>query len=183
MHRDDYLALIRLRTKVCQVYSEVQINEDQVRRFPEQGVPQELLACAQHLPEAENVTIAHVGPASRAGDMACEAHGAAKPVEKDNADDADWEEVDTTTTAAASPTEAEHEAMKFETNTAEDVIAVDHSNDPGLLETFGAFQSKLQAVNAAAARVMAAEQQLCSQSEVGVAKPDAGVEKLKNPKT
>ena len=140
-------------------------------------MPQELLACAQHLPEAENVTIAHVGPASRASDMACEAHGAAKPVEKDNADDADWEEAGTTTHTAESPTEAEHETMKFETNTAEDVIAVDHSNDPGVLETFAAFQTKLQAVNAAAARVMAAGQQHSSQSEVSVAKPDAGVEK------
>jgi hypothetical protein len=177
VHRDDYLALIRLRKKVCQVYSDVQLNEEQVRRFPEQGVPQELLECAQHLPEAENVNVAHVGPASRKGDMACEAHGAAKPIGKDDADDADWEEVDTTTAEAVQLTETEQETMKFETNTAEDVIAVDHSNDPGIHETFAAFQTKLQAVNAAATRVMAAEQQLFSQTEVGASKPDADVEK------
>ena len=109
--------------------------------------------------------------------MACEAHGAAKPVEKDDADDADWEELDTTTADAGSLTQAEHERMKFETNTAEDVIAVDHSNDPGLLETFTAFQTKLQAVNAAATRVMAAQHQLFSHSQVGASKPNADDEK------
>ena len=112
------------------MYAEVELNEEQVRRFPEQGVPQELLACAQHLPETENVHVAHVGPASRAVDVACDAHGAAKPVTEDTTDNPDWEELDTVAVDAALPTEAEHEKMNFETNTAEDVIAVDHSNDP-----------------------------------------------------
>ena len=67
------------------------------------------------------------------------------------------------------PTEAKHEKMNFETNAAEDVIAVDHSNDPGLLETFAAFQTKLHAVNMAAARVMVVERQHALQSEAGVA--------------
>ena len=58
----------------------------------------------------------------------------------------------------AKPTEAEQERQAFETNTAEDVIAVDHSSDPGLLETFAAFQTKLSAVQEAAARVIAVEQ-------------------------
>ena len=84
VRREDYLALIRLRRQVCPVYAEVPLNEDQVRRFPEQGVPEELLACAQHLPETENLRVTQVGPATRAAAVPCDAHGAAK-----NADDVD----------------------------------------------------------------------------------------------
>ena len=38
-------------------------------------------------------------------------------------------------------------------------IAVDHTNDPGLLETFAAFQIKLHAVQEQAACVLATEPQ------------------------
>ena len=41
---------------------------------------------------------------------------------------------------AAVPTEAESAKIEFETNTAEDVIAEDHSNNPGRLEIFAAFR-------------------------------------------
>ena len=44
VNRDDYLALIRLRKQVCQVYAEIPLNEEQVQRFPEHGVPNELQA-------------------------------------------------------------------------------------------------------------------------------------------
>ena len=87
--------------------------------------------------------------------MACDAHGASKPDAEKDADDADWEELDARTTK---PTDAEQERQAFETNSAETVIAVDHSTDPGLLETFTAFQTKLHALQEAAARVMAAAQ-------------------------
>ena len=59
---------------------------------------------------------------------------------------------------ATKPTDAEEERQHFETNTAEDVIAVDHSNAPGLLETFAAFQTKLTARQEAASRVIAVQQ-------------------------
>ena len=102
-------------------------------------MPRELLACAQSLPEAQHVCVTQVGPASRAGDVACDAYGAAKPVVEQNADDTLWEDLDTKYGDAAKPTDAEQERQAFETNTAEDVIAVDHSNDPGLLEAVAAF--------------------------------------------
>ena len=55
-------------------------------------------------------------------------------------------------------TDAERERQTFETNSVEDVIAVDHSNDPGLLETFAAFQTKLSVMSQAASRIIALEQ-------------------------
>jgi hypothetical protein len=179
VQRDDYLALIRLRRRVCQVYAEVEVNEEQVNRFPEKGVPEELIACAQYLPEAANAKVAHVGPGTREVDVACNAHGvacnahgAAKPVETDSADADDWEEMNTNTVDAAEPTEAERSRMEFETNTAEDIIAVDHASEPGVLETFAAFQTKLQALSMAAGRVIAAERQQDLQTDVSVAKPN-----------
>ena len=180
VNRDDYLALIRLRKLVCPVYAEVALNEEQVAGFPERGVPQQLLACAQQLPEAAGVSVAQVGPASRTVDVACDAHGAAKPVSADTTDDAEWEELDSNAVDPTLPSEAERQKMEFETNTAEDIIAVDHSNDPGLLETFAAFQTKLQTLNTAAARVMATMSRssvdaAVPDDKVGVAKPNENV--------
>ena len=131
VRQSDYLALIRLRKLVCPLYAEIALNEERVRQFPEHGVPRELLACAQHLPEVQNVSIAQVGPASRPVDVACDAHGAAKPHAEQNADDMEWEDLGTEGREPAKPTEAEQERQAFETNTAEDVIAVGHSSDPG----------------------------------------------------
>ena len=56
------------------------------------------------------------------------------------------------------PTDAEQERQHYDTNTAEDVIAVDHSSEPGLLETFAAFQTRLMALQEAAPRVIDVEQ-------------------------
>ena len=75
-------------------------------------------------------------------DVACDAHGAAKPNAAQDDDGEDWEDVDDGSLEATKPTDAEQERQNFDTNTAEDVIAVDHSNEPGLLETFAAFQTK-----------------------------------------
>ena len=170
VHRDTYLALIRLRKQVCQTYQEVSLDEARVAAFPEHGVPAEITRCAQHLPEAEKVSITQVGPASRKVDLTCDAHGAEQPDAAADGDAVDWEPLDTKGPEACKPTEAEQERQAFETNTAEDVIAVDHSNDPGLLETFAAFQTKLHAVQEAAARVVAVEHRRVSETS-GVAEP------------
>ena len=84
-----------------------------------------------------------MGPASRTVDVACDDHDASKPVVGQASDDAEWENADSATGGPCSCTDAERQRMEVETNTAEDVIAVDHSNGPGLLETFTAFQVKL----------------------------------------
>ena len=72
---------------------------------------------------------------------------------------------------ATKPTDAEQERQNFETNTAEDVIAVDHSNAPGLLETFGAFQTKLAALHEAASRVIAKQHSQAEETESSVGTP------------
>ena len=134
-------------------------------------MPQELLACAQHLAEIENVCVAQVAPASRLVDVACDAHGAATPDAEQECEDEDWEQLDDATLEAAKPTDAEKERQAFDTNTAEDVIAVDHSNQPGLLETFAAFQTKLTALQEAASRVMTAQQRQAEETESSVRTP------------
>ena len=146
VQRDSYLAIVRLRKKGCSTYAEVPLDEERVGNWPEHGVPHELLACAQHLPETENVNVTQIGPASRQVDVACDAHCVTKPRAGESADDAEWEQVGKEAERAAEPTDAERAQHAFETNTAETVIAVDHTNDPGLLETFAAFQTKLHAV-------------------------------------
>ena len=128
-------------------------------------MPEQFLACAQHLEETEKVCIASVGPASRPVDLACDAHGAAKPDAQHDADDEDWEQLDDGALEAAKPTDAEQERQAFHTNTAEDVIAVDHSNQPSLLETFAAFQTKLTALQEAASRVIALQQRQTEETE------------------
>ena len=115
--------------------------------------------------------IASVGPASRPVDLACDAHGAAKPDAEQECDDENWEQLDDGTLEAAKPTDAEKERQAFDTNTAEDVIAVDHSNQPGLLETFAAFQTKLTALQEAASRVMTAQQRQAEETESSVRTP------------
>ncbi len=159
VERDSYLAIVRLRRKVCSTYAEVPLDEGRVGRWPEHGVPHEILACAQHLAETENVKVTQIGPASRQVDVACDAHCIAKPRTGESADDAEWEQVGKEAERAAEPTDAERAQHAFETNTAETVIAVDHTNDPGLLETFAAFQTKLHAVQQQAARILATQQQ------------------------
>ena len=75
-------------------------------------------------------------------DIACDAHASAAKPAKDSDEEA-WEELEPEQCSAVKPIEAEQERQTFETNTAEDVIALDHSNHPGDLETFAAFQTKL----------------------------------------
>jgi len=59
------------------------------------------------------------------------------------------------------------------------VIAVGHSNDPGLLETFAVFQTKLSVMSQAASRVIAAEQRQAgeTQSNDGTSAEDRAVAK------
>ena len=173
VQRDSYLAIVRLRRKVCSTYAEVPLDEGRVGRWPEHGVPHELLACAQHLAETENVNVTQLGPASRQVDVACDAHCVAKPRAGESADDAEWEQVGEEAERAAEPTDAERAQHAFETNTAEAVIAVDHTNDPGLLETFAAFQIKLHAVQEQAARVLAMQPQHEDQRSSSVGEPAA----------
>ena len=136
-------------------------------------MPHELLACAQHLAETENVNVTQIGPASRQVDVACDAHCLAKPRAGESADDAEWEQVGEEAKRAAEPTDAERAQYAFETNTAETVIAVDHTNDPGLLQTCAAFQTKLHAVQAQAARVLATQPQHEDQRSNSVGEPAA----------
>ena len=103
--------------------------------------------------------------------MACDAHGAAKPNAAQDDDGEDWEDVDDGSLEATKPTDAEQERQNFDTNTAEDVIAVDHSNEPGLLETFAAFQTKLTALQEAASRVIAVQQRQAAETESSVDTP------------
>ena len=58
------------------------------------NLPEQLLACAQHLAETEKVCIATVGPASWPDDVACDRHCASKPDAEHNADCEDWEQLD-----------------------------------------------------------------------------------------
>ena len=144
-----------------------------MERWPEHGVPHELLACAQHLAGTENVNVTQIGPASRQVDVDCDAHCLAKPRAGESADDAEWEQVGEELGRVAEPTDVEREQYAFEANTAETVIAVDHTNDPGLLQTFAAFQTKLHAVQAQAARVLATQSQHENQRSNNVGEPAA----------
>ena len=113
--------------------------------------------------------IASVGPASRPVDVACDSHGAAKPNAAKGDDVEDWEDLDDGSLEATKLTDPEQERQTFDTNTAEDVIAVGHSNEPGIHETFAAFRAKLTALQEAAARVIAAQhrQEVETESSVG----------------
>ena len=72
-------------------------------------MPEQLLACAQQLPETDRVCIASVGPASRPVDVACDAHSAAKPDATHEAEEEEWEQLEKETLEAAKPTDAERE--------------------------------------------------------------------------
>ena len=87
-------------------------------------------------------------------------------------EDEEWEQLDDDAHGSAvKPTDAEQERQTFETNTAEDVIAVDHSNEPALLETFGAFQTKLTVMADAASRLISAQQHMATETESSVDTP------------
>ena len=83
----------------------------------------------------------------------------------------EWEQIDDGSLDLANLTDTEQERQTFDTNTAEDVIAVDHSNEPGLLETFAAFQTTLAGLQEAASRVMAAQHRMAEEAESSVATP------------
>ena len=94
VNRKDYVALVRTRSQVCPVYAGIPLDDERMEQLPENGVPDQFLACAQHLEETENVCIASVGPASRPVDVACDAHGAAKRSAEQDEDKDDWEQFD-----------------------------------------------------------------------------------------
>ena len=90
VHRQDFIDLVRTRQRVCTAYADIPLDEERVQHMPENDVPNDILACAQHLPETEKVNITQVGPASRPVDVAFSAHDAAKvDAEQKNDDDAD----------------------------------------------------------------------------------------------
>ena len=134
VNRKHYIELVRTRQRVCAAYADIPLDEERACLLPENDVPKEIIACAQHLPETENVNITKVGPASRPVDVPCDHNADAEQ----NGDDNDWEDLDGAAVDPAKPTRSEIEHQAFDTNTAEDVIAVDHSNQPGTLETFAA---------------------------------------------
>ena len=176
VNRQEFVELVRTRRRVCPVYADVPLDEERARQLPQHGVPEQLLACAQQLPETEKVCITSAGPASRPVDLPCDAHGAAKPGAEPEDDAKEWEELGEGALDAAKPTAAEQEQQAFDTNTAEDIIAVDHSNEPGLLETFAAFQTKLIAVNEAAERVLALQQRQAERAEAAESNEGAPAE-------
>ena len=171
VNRQDYVALVRTRRQVCPVYANIPLDQERTRQLPAHGVPEQFLACAQHLEETEKVSIAAVGPAARPVDVACAAHGVSQAHAAQDDDGEEWEDLDDGVLEGGKATDAEQERLHYDTNTAEDVIAVDHSNEPGLLETFAAFQTKLTALQEAASRVVAVEQRQAADSESSVGTP------------
>ena len=57
VHRQDFIDLVRTRQRVCTAYADVPLDEERVQHMPENDVPNDILACAQHLPETEKVNI------------------------------------------------------------------------------------------------------------------------------
>ena len=107
VNRHDYAALVRTRSQVCPVYADIPLDEERTRQLPENGVPEQFLACAQHLAETEKMCIASVGPASRAVYVADDATGAAKRNAEQDADDEDWEDLGGGNLEATQPNKAE----------------------------------------------------------------------------
>ena len=161
VNRQDFIDLVRTRQHVCTAYADIPLDDERAQQLPENDVPNDILSCAQHLPEAEKVNITKVGPVSRPVDMACDARGA-------ECDGDEWEEMGNDPTR---PTDAEQEHQTYDTNTAEDVIAVDHSDQPNVLETFAAFQTKLRAMQDVASRVIVSKQRQEEKAEGDLGAP------------
>jgi len=143
VERQRYVQCLQLRKQVCEAFADTPIAEDRVLNLPERGVPEQILACAQQLKEADQINPANVGPATRS-------HGFdAGTGDAEDEDNAEYEEQD-----VDEPGEEDKVKRMYETNMAETVIAVDHSKEPGLLETFAAFQTKLGALQDVASRMM-----------------------------
>ena len=84
----------------------------------------------------------------------------------------EWEDLGDGVLEGDKRTVAEQERQHYDTNTAEDVIGLDHSNEPALLDTFAAFQTKLMALQEAASRVIAVEKRPAGKSESSVGTPE-----------
>ena len=108
------MALVRTRGQVCPVYANIPLDEERTRQLPEHGVPEQFLACAQHLEETEKVSIAAVGPAARPVDVACDAHGVSQAHAAQDDDGEEWEDLDDGVLEGGKATDAEQERLHYD---------------------------------------------------------------------
>ena len=55
---------MEIRKKICPVFEEIVLDEEECRKLPEEGVPQQILDCAVPMKAIEHMNTTAVGPAS-----------------------------------------------------------------------------------------------------------------------
>ena len=154
VNRDQYARCVKLRKLMCPVFGNVVLSEVDTAALPENGVPECILQCAVHLPEAEKFTPCMEGPAG------CKDPSAPQRPQEDNAHHTEEEsamnaseETCGGSSSLSSDTSPDHASAVF----SEMLLGINetHVEDPANL--FSVFQAKLKQLEVEAAKVARAE--------------------------
>ena len=67
VNREEYLTIAPQRTKECPVFANAIVKEEEAKtRLPEQGIPEHIRKCVQHVDGEDKAPVRLSGPASRA---------------------------------------------------------------------------------------------------------------------
>ncbi|MDA8609368.1 hypothetical protein N9L19_00475 [bacterium] len=141
--RAEYMRIARERRAECATLADVVMREDEAAtRLPEDGVPQNLLACMQEVEGADKVPVRLVGPTSRAPDV-----GKGEEAGDESESGADSDGSCTDDGADQSVVDGMHE------NVAENTVALDPNHDVAPVRMMQALQGSLEALLSQAARI------------------------------
>ena len=158
--RDEYMTLARQRKEECATFAHVALREDlATTRLPEDGIPDHILLCTQHVDGAEKAPVAMLGPASRAPELGKDEVAGEGSDRSD--DDGDDEDVD----AAQLDTDYVHD------NVAESTIALDPVHDVAPVRMMQALQGTIEAVSAHAMQIQKNETNAQIADHNGVLQP------------
>ena len=163
VNREDYMTMARQRKAECPIFAHVTLRDDlATTRLPEDGIPEHIRNCVQHVHGADKAPIRMSGPASRAPELSKDDEAGEESDRSDSADDEDQR------VGAAQPdVECAYD------NVAESTIALDPLHDVAPVRMMQALRGTIEAVSAHAAQIAQNERKAQITDNDGVLQPVA----------
>ena len=158
VNRSEYMRIVRERKAECATYAHVVLREDEATtRLPEDGVPEQLQHCTQHVEGVHRAPVQMKGPASRAPELST-----IEEAGEDSESDADDQDA-----LPAEPSEDPTDSI------AECTVAVDPMSDCAPVKLMQALQGTLHALQSQAASIIKNEKTPTIEDSDGVLQPVA----------
>ena len=139
--REQFRVLVDHRKRVCPVFAAVIVNETEIARLPDNGVPKSVLDGAHEMPEVAGVKTTLHGPGNRIS--VCSRQ---EPLGSSSERDSDNDRIGEVP-ADAEPVDAEASLRPEELNEQEAIVGMDESACPPALQLFEAWQNSIELFN------------------------------------